>query len=177
MAAMQRRRFMNPAQPQTLVIAVYLLYFDAAFLLFAMLVNGTFPPFFLALVAGGIAAGYGIANEFKWGYILGIVMAIAPFVFRFIDSGNPLAAVPVTFTATAGQIKTATVVTDANGEARTSFTTFGSNSSSASMIGVARVAIGASSPASACATARIPAAGANGSSPCRFTTMLSVAQP
>ncbi len=61
--------------------------------------------------------------------------------------------------------------------ARTSFTTFGSNSSCASMIGVARVAIGASSPASACATARMPAAGANGSSPCRFTTMLSSTQP
>ncbi len=59
--------------------------------------------------------------------------------------------------------------------ARTSFTTFGSNNSSAWTIGVARVAIGASSPASACATARMPAAGANGSSPCRFTTMLSSA--
>jgi hypothetical protein len=92
MAAMQRRRFLNPAQPQTLLIAVYLLYFRAAFLLFALLVAGTFPPLFLALVAGGIAAGYGIANEFKWGYILGIVMGIAPFVFRFIDSGNPFAA-------------------------------------------------------------------------------------
>lgn len=92
MTAMQGRRFLNPAQPQTLLIAVYLLYFDAAFLLFAMLVNGTFPPIFLLLVAGGVAAGYGIANEFKWGYILGIVMAIAPFVFRFIDSGNPFAA-------------------------------------------------------------------------------------
>ena len=92
MTAMQRRRFMNPAQPQTLVIAVYLLYFDAAFLLFAMLVAGTFPPIFLILVIGGIVAGYGIANEFKWAYILGIVMAILPFIFRFIDSGNPLAA-------------------------------------------------------------------------------------
>jgi hypothetical protein len=92
MTAMQRRRFMNPAQPQTLVIAVYLLYFDAAFLLFAMLVEGTFPPIYLALVVGGIAAGWGIANEFKWAYILGIVMAIAPFVFRFIETGNPLAA-------------------------------------------------------------------------------------
>ncbi len=83
---------MNPAQPQTLVIAVYLLYFHAAFLLFAMLVAGTFPPIFLLLVIGGIMAGYGIANEFKWAYILGIVMAILPFIFRFIESGNPLAA-------------------------------------------------------------------------------------
>jgi hypothetical protein len=92
MTAMQRRRFMNPAQPQTLVIAVYLLYFDAAILLFAMLVEGTFPPIYLALVVGGVLAGWGIANEFKWAYILGIVMAIAPFVFRFIETGNPLAA-------------------------------------------------------------------------------------
>lgn len=83
---------MNPAQPQTLVIAVYLLYFDAAFLLFAMLVAGTFPPLYLLLVAGAVLAGWGIANEFKWAYILGIVMAFAPFVFRFIETGNPLAA-------------------------------------------------------------------------------------
>lgn len=83
---------MNPAQPQTLVIAVYLLYFDAAFLLFAMLVAGTFPPIFLLLVAGAVLAGWGIANEFKWAYYLGIVMAILPFIFRYLDSGNPLAA-------------------------------------------------------------------------------------
>jgi PKD repeat protein len=38
-------------------------------------------------------------------------------------SANALAAVPVTFTATAGQIQAASVSTDANGEARTAFTT------------------------------------------------------
>jgi hypothetical protein len=92
MAAMASRRFLNPAQPQTLVIAVYLLYLDAAFLLFAMLVEGTFPPLLLALVVGGVAAGYGISNEFKWAYLLGIAMAVLPFVLRFIDTGNPLAA-------------------------------------------------------------------------------------
>ncbi len=92
MAAMERRRFVNPAQPQTLVIAVYLLYLQAAFLLFALLVSGTLPLLELAIVAGGVIAAYGISNEFKWAYILGIVMAIAPFVFRFINSGNPLDA-------------------------------------------------------------------------------------
>lgn len=92
MTAMQRRRFMNPAQPQTLVIAVYLLYFQAGFLLFAMLVQGTFPPIALALVAGGVLAGYGIANEFKWAYALGIVMAVLPFALRFWDFGNPVAS-------------------------------------------------------------------------------------
>ncbi len=74
---------MNPAQPQTLVIAVILLYFHAAFLLFLLLVNGAFPWPYVALVAGGVVAGYGIANEKKWGYALGIAMAVLPFVMRF----------------------------------------------------------------------------------------------
>jgi hypothetical protein len=88
---MQRRRFLNPAQPQTLVIAVYLLYFHAGFLLFFLLVNGAFPLLYLALVAGGFVAGWGISNEFKWAYILGIVMAVLPFALRFYDTGNPVA--------------------------------------------------------------------------------------
>ena len=86
---MERRRFINPAQPQTLVIAVYLLYFHAGFLLFALLVSGTFPLIELGLVVGGIVAGYGISNEFKWAYALGIVMAALPFVLRFWITGNP----------------------------------------------------------------------------------------
>jgi hypothetical protein len=87
---MERRRFLNPAQPQTLVIAVYLLYLNAAFLLFALLARGTFPLPSVALVLGGIAAGYGIANERKWAYGLGILMAILPFVFNFYVYGTPL---------------------------------------------------------------------------------------
>ena len=83
MAAMQRRRYTNPAQPQTLVIAVMLLYFHAGYLLFLLLVNGTFPWPYVALVAGGAAAGYGVANERKWGYGLAIAMAVLPFVMRF----------------------------------------------------------------------------------------------
>jgi hypothetical protein len=87
---MERRRFLNPAQPQTLVIAVYLLYLDAALLLFRSLQGGIFPLLIVALVAGGAAAGYGISNERKWAYGLGIVMAIAPFAINFYYFGNPL---------------------------------------------------------------------------------------
>ncbi len=83
MTAMAPRRFTNPAQPQTLTIAVFLLYFHAAYLLFLLFVDGTFPVPYVALVAGGAAAGYGIANEQKWGYGLGIAMAIVPFIMRF----------------------------------------------------------------------------------------------
>jgi hypothetical protein len=87
---MASRRFLNPAQPQTLVIAVYLLYFHAGFLLFALLVAGQFPLLYLALIVGGFIAGYGISNEFKWAYALGILMAVLPFVLRFWVSGTPL---------------------------------------------------------------------------------------
>lgn len=89
-----QRRFFNPAQPQTLQIAVFLLYINAAFLLLEMLLNpgGTEWLFGLLLLAAGIAAGYNIANERKFGYALGIVMAFLPFVFRFFITGNPLGA-------------------------------------------------------------------------------------
>ena len=92
MTAMERRRFLNPAQPQTLVIAVYLLYFHAGFLLFALLVNGVFPLLYLAIAIGGFVAGYGISNEFKWAYALGILMAVLPFALRFYFSGNPFSS-------------------------------------------------------------------------------------
>ncbi|MFP5316915.1 MAG: hypothetical protein ACLGI2_01330 [Acidimicrobiia bacterium] len=85
-----KRRFFNPAQPQTLQIAVFLLYINAVFSIFNMLRFDYFPLIGLALVVGGFAAGYGIANERKWGYGLGIVMAFLPFVIRFYYGGNPL---------------------------------------------------------------------------------------
>jgi hypothetical protein len=92
MTPMERRRFLNPAQPQTLVIAVYLLYLNAVFLLFDLLRSGVFPPLFLALAAGAFVAGYGIANERKWAYGLGVAMAVFPFAIRFYYFGNPLSS-------------------------------------------------------------------------------------
>lgn len=85
------RRFLNPAQPQTLVIAVYLLYLNSAFLLFALLRAGVFPLIYLLLIAGGIGAGYGISNEKKLAYGLGIAMSILPFAYSFYLNGNPFA--------------------------------------------------------------------------------------
>jgi len=89
---MASRRFLNPAQPQTLVIAVYLLYMHAAFLLFDLLRFGVFPLLYVALVVGGLAAGYGVSNEFKWAYPLAIAVAVLPFAIRMYDTGNPLNA-------------------------------------------------------------------------------------
>jgi hypothetical protein len=86
---MDRRRWLNPAQPQTLQIAVFLLYINAAFSIFDMLRVQRFPWLLLLIVAGGVLAGFGIANERKWGYGLGIVMAFLPFALRFYVLGNP----------------------------------------------------------------------------------------
>ena len=84
------RRFVNPAQPQTLQVAVFLLYFDAAFLLLALLLNASLPLVYLALAVGQVFAAFGIANERRWAYILAIVVAVLPFVVRFWDYGNPI---------------------------------------------------------------------------------------
>ena len=85
---MQTRRWVNQSQPQTLVIAVLLLYFDAVF---TALFGGLFSLFGLVLVAGSVAAGYGIANERKWGYYLGLgiaVFGLYPYVAYFLNNGS-----------------------------------------------------------------------------------------
>lgn len=92
MAAMQRRRFLNPAQPQTLVIAVYLLYLHAVFLMFDLLRLGIFPLLYVAAAVGMFVAGWGIANERKWAYALGVATAVFPFLLRFYYTSNPLSS-------------------------------------------------------------------------------------
>ena len=69
---MESRRWVNQAQPQTLYIAVILLYLDAGL---AVLFGRVGSALGLALVIGGVAAGYGIANERKWAYWLGVGIA------------------------------------------------------------------------------------------------------
>ncbi len=69
---METRRWTNPTQPQTLQIAVFLLYINSAFLAFY---GGIFDPLGLLLIAGGVGGGFGIANEKRWGYMLSLVVA------------------------------------------------------------------------------------------------------
>jgi hypothetical protein len=69
-------RWVNQSQPQTLYIVTLLLYLDAALgLIFGSV-------YFVFGVAAGIlclaaaaAAGWGIANERQWGYLLGLVVS------------------------------------------------------------------------------------------------------
>lgn len=90
----RRRRWVSPAQPQTLQIAVFLLYFNAAFAVLAMVIEAAIFPIAVARAAG-IAAGYGTANEKKWGYFGGLGVAIFPFLYSLWVTGNPFAAFDV----------------------------------------------------------------------------------
>lgn len=82
---METRRWINHSLPQTLANAVLLLYISAAF--DAILGGYLFSPLGLLIVVGKAAAGYGIANEKKWGYQLGLAMAFSPFILRFLAGG------------------------------------------------------------------------------------------
>ena len=83
---MSNRRWINNTQPQTLQMAVILLYLNAAFMVVFGLVGKDF-PLGLALVVGQAGGAYGTANERKWGYGLAIVMAVLPLVFILTVSG------------------------------------------------------------------------------------------
>lgn len=79
------QRYFDPSQPQTLQIGVFLLYFDAAFL---VLRGGAFNILGLLLIAGYAGSAYGIANGKKVAYQAGVGMAILGLVF--LIGGNSL---------------------------------------------------------------------------------------
>ena len=87
---MSANRWLDRTQPQTLYMAVILLYINAAFSALALLSGSSF-LLGLLIVAGGVGAGYGIANQKKWGYALGVAMAVLPFVLQLVFLGNPFA--------------------------------------------------------------------------------------
>lgn len=80
--------WINQRQPQTLYISQFLLYFSAVISIFDPPPTDVFSNFvirnalLLVIVFGSAAGAFGIANNKRWGYILGIVAAIAPFIIR-----------------------------------------------------------------------------------------------
>ncbi len=84
---METRRWTNPTQPQTLQIAVFLLYINAVFgVLFGQFLN----PIGLVLVIGDGLSAYFIANERRWAYWLGVAVAtlgLLPFVLTVVADG------------------------------------------------------------------------------------------
>lgn len=67
------RRWFDQSQPQTLQGAVVLCYLRAAFGLL-WIILGAYPLFEVVPLALGLA-GYGVANDRRWGYWLGVVTA------------------------------------------------------------------------------------------------------
>ncbi len=92
---MQQRRWTNPSQPQTLQIAVFLLYINSALLLLYVFLGYALTLLTMGIILGQITAGYGIANERKWGYGLGIAMALVPFVVPLLFGRNPFTGVDI----------------------------------------------------------------------------------
>ena len=93
---METRRWINQSQPQTLLFATYLLYFDAAFGVLGLLTG--LSPILLLIAAASGAAGYGIANDRKWGYWLGVgvsAFALLPYLFALSRGVNILNANPI----------------------------------------------------------------------------------
>jgi hypothetical protein len=83
--------WVNNRQPQTLYIAQILLYVSAvSALIFGgsgveVVSSSAARAGITALLTIGAAAGaFGIANEQKWGYALGIAAAIGPFLVRAV---------------------------------------------------------------------------------------------
>lgn len=81
MRLMSERRWVNNTQPQTLQIAVILLYLNAVFLLLFGIFQGGLSRYGLILALAQGVGAFGIANERKWGYWLGVAAATALLAF------------------------------------------------------------------------------------------------
>ncbi len=83
--------WINNRQPQTLYIAQVILYLSAVS---SLIFGGTGVEVFSStlvraaiaflLTIGAAAGAFGIANERKWGYGLGIAAGVAPFIVRAV---------------------------------------------------------------------------------------------
>jgi hypothetical protein len=70
-------RWFNASLPQTLQIAMILLYVNAFFL---FLYGAIQVAIGLLLIAGFVAGAFGIANEKKWGYFVALIAAVLKLV-------------------------------------------------------------------------------------------------
>ncbi len=73
---METRQWTNPRHPQTMQIAVFLLYANAVFGLLFQEPFRLFPTIIAILVIVAYAAGgFGVANDQNWGYYVAIGVA------------------------------------------------------------------------------------------------------
>jgi hypothetical protein len=89
------RKFLNQAQPQTLVLATLLLYINAAF---GLLSFGVLSALGLLLVVGLAIGGYGIANEWRWAYGVAVAASIVQLALFFALLGFTIFQFPYIIT-------------------------------------------------------------------------------
>lgn len=82
------RRWYSANQPQTLRIAVILLYWNAAIDLLFGIISGGAGLFLLLFVAANALGAFGVANERKWGYFVALLAAFAPFILLAVAGGG-----------------------------------------------------------------------------------------
>jgi hypothetical protein len=84
---MKFTRWTNQGLPQTLQYGMFLLYFHAVLgVIFLSFLN----PLGFVIVAGSAMAGLGIANEYRWGWRLGVaisVLGLLPAVLSLMLNG------------------------------------------------------------------------------------------
>jgi hypothetical protein len=88
--AMEKRKWFDRTQPQTLQIAVILLYINAVFGILSSFGAGGIGLLLLPIILEGLAA-YGIANERRAGYVGGIILSgifAILSVALFVDLGG-----------------------------------------------------------------------------------------
>jgi hypothetical protein len=88
-----QRKFLNQSQPQTLVLGTLLLYVNAVFGLLSV-----FNVLGLILVVALAVGGYGIANEWKWAYTVGVAAAVLQLVLLLAVFGFSVFEFPVIIT-------------------------------------------------------------------------------
>ena len=87
---METRQWTNPRHPQTLQIAVFLLYAKAVFGLLFQEPFRLFPFVIGVLVIAAYAAGgFGVANDRNWGYFVSVGVAVLVVVTTVLQ-GFPL---------------------------------------------------------------------------------------
>ncbi len=90
---METRRWTNPSHPQTLQIAVFLLYANAVF---GLLFQTPFQLFgilgFLVVVAYA-AGGFGVANDQNWGFIVAVAVSALVLVATVAAFGIQLGSI------------------------------------------------------------------------------------
>ena len=74
---METRRGINGSQPTCLVWAQLLLYLGTVYAVGHGLAQNRFPAWELLIGLWALLAAYGIANEARWGWRMGLVVAVA----------------------------------------------------------------------------------------------------